>query len=269
MFVLDQSIGHAGSFLRVANQLQKLYPQWSSQVHVKTDDAIQREDAEQADAAYIIVPSRFVASTLEENGIDLSKVRVNPFGVDLDCFAPAPQPIPADPLRFIFAGSLQPRKGLPLLLDTWRQIQTKRRIELWIAGSGELPTPVRSTLPDNVRLIGKMTRQGLANTLRECQVFVFPSYFEGLAQVQIEAAACGLPVIGTTSSGCEEIIDNGEMGFVLKTGDGEQLRSALLAFIDDPGLSLRMRQRLLERRQQWSWNAYGDRWAKILEEVCG
>ena len=100
-------------------------------------------------------------------------------------------------------------------------------------------------------------------------MFVFPSYFEGLAQVQIDAAACGLPVIGTESSGCEEIVRHGETGFILPAGDADALRAALLGFISEPERALAMRGRLLEERSRWSWDAYGDRWMTILREAAG
>jgi len=224
------------------------------------------EEQEHTEAAFIIVPSRFVARTLEENGVDAAKIRINPFGVDLECFQPGKVPPSLKPLRFVFAGSLQPRKGLPLLLAAWKALPDNHGAELWVAGGGEIPASVRRGVPDSVRFLGRLAQTELCQTFQQCHVFVFPSYFEGLAQVQIEAAACGLPVLGTASSGCEEIVKEGETGFILPTGDLEALRAALLRFISTPELVLAMRQRLLVERSRWSWAAYGDRWMKILDE---
>src|SRR5206468_3045471 len=207
--------------------------------------------------------------TLQENGVDAQKIRLNPFGVDLERFKPAATPPSLKPLRFVFAGSLQPRKGLPLLLSAWSRLPSSHCAELWVAGGGEIPASVRRGLPDTVRFLGKLPQAELSRLFQQCHVFVFPSYFEGLAQVQIEAAACGLPVIGTESSGCEEIVRHGKTGFILPTGDLEALCAALLNFISSPERARSMRELLLAERPKWSWDAYGERWMNLLGEVLG
>ena len=265
-FFLDRSIGHSRAFARVALQLKKQFPEWSEQIPGKTDEELLREDQEHIVASRIVVPSRFVATTLIENEVDSAKIRVNPFGTDLEHFQPAETPPSLKPLRFIFAGSLQPRKGLPLLLQAWSQLPDSHGAELWLAGEGGIPASVRGAIPQSIRFLGRLAQADLSRALQQCHVFVFPSYFEGLAQVQIEAVACGLPVIGTESSGCEEIVHHNETGFVLPTGDVDALRAALVRFISAPDLALSMRERLLTQRDQWSWAAYGDRWAKLLAE---
>lgn len=268
VFFLDQSIGHPRTFARVAPRLNAEFPDWAERIYFKSEEEFAREAQEHADATRVIVPSRFVARTLQENGVDAAKIRLNPFGVDLECFQPATRPPSLKALRFVFAGSLQPRKGLPLLLNAWRQLPGNHGAELWIAGGGELPVSVRSRLPDSVHFLGRLPQSELAELFRQCHVFVFPSYFEGLAQVQIEAAACGLPVIGTESSGCEEIVRQGETGFVLPTGDFDALYAALLHFISEPELALTMRERLLAERSRFSWDAYGERWIQVLREAA-
>ncbi len=265
-FFLDRSIGHPRAFAQVAKHLKNEFPEWSAQIPGKTDEELLREDQEHIIATRIVVPSRYVATTLTENGVDSAKIRINPFGTDLEHFQPAETPPSLKPLRFIFAGSLQPRKGLPLLLKAWSQVPDSRGTELWIAGEGEIPASVRREIPQNIRFLGRLAQADLSRAFRQCHVFVFPSYFEGLAQVQIEAAACGLPVIGTESSGCEEIVHHNETGFVLPAGDVDALRSALVRFILEPELVFSMRERLLTQRNHWSWAAYGDRWAALLRE---
>lgn len=268
-FVLDQSIGHPRSFARVATRLDMEFPAWAADIAGKSEEELRREEQEHADATLIVVPSKFAAETLQANGVDPTKIRINPFGVDLDLFQPATTYRTVQPFRFVFAGSLQARKGLPLLIEAWAELPANLRAELWIVGGGMVPLALREHVPKTVRFLGKLAQAELVKVLHQCHVFVFPSYFEGLAQVQIEAAACGLPVIGTRSSGCEEIIEDGETGFILPTGDRVALRSALVRFISNPELSVAMRRRLLAQRNRLSWNEYGQRWANLLEEVLG
>jgi glycosyltransferase involved in cell wall biosynthesis len=96
-------------------------------------------------------------------------------------------------------------------------------------------------------------------------VFVFPSFFEGFAQVQVEAAACGLPIIGTQNSGAEEIIQDGYNGFIVEPGNIDQLVSAMRFFVKNREKLAVMSAKVRERIDFFSWNSYGNRWKAILE----
>jgi glycosyltransferase involved in cell wall biosynthesis len=155
------------------------------------------------------------------------------------------------------------------LFKAWQEVEPGSKAELWIVGGGRIPETVRRMLPSNIILQGRKSHRQLPHIFRQCHALVFPSYFEGLAQVQIEAAACGLPVIGTENSGCSEIVRNGETGYVLPAGDLERLGSTLRELITNPEIISTMRERLLAERHAWSWGKYGERWERILTEVGG
>ncbi len=214
----------------------------------------------------MVTPSQFVARTLAEHGVPPDKVRVNPFGVDLGTVPAGRATTIPRPLRFLFAGSFLPRKGVPLLLSAWSRLPRGCAAELWMVGGGEIPAGVRSSLPEAFAILGRVPQAELAALFRQCHVFVFPSYFEGLAQVPVEAAASGLPVIGSESSGCEEVVRHGESGLVLATGDEDGLHEALLSLIRTPETVLAMRERVLADREKLSWETYGQRWMQILGE---
>ena len=265
-FILDQSIAHPDAYRSVIEDIHRRFPLWKEADAGKSQVELLHERQEHSAADRIVVPSGFVARTLVNAGVDESRIRINPFGCDLDLFYPAP-PVPLDTIRFMFAGSLQSRKGLPLLLEAWRRMGQSAAVELWIAGSGSVPEAERESLPSNVRWLGRLPQLQLVQALQQCHVFVFPSLFEGLAQVQIEAAACGLPVIGTTQSGSEAFIESGITGFTLPSGDLDALVGTLHHLATKPELIQQMRRALLESRHHWSWDAYGDRWAKIIAEL--
>ena len=265
-FILDQSIAHPRSYQAVLAELQKRYPMWGSVTNRKSNEQLVHETAEHDQADRIVVPSTFVARTLVEHGVDPAKIRKNPFGCDLELFQPG-SPTPIRPLRFIFAGSLQARKGLPLLLEAWRRIGGLRAIELWIAGGGTIPEAERENLPPNIRWLGRLNQAQLVSAFQQCHVFIFPSLFEGLAQVQIEAAASGLPVIGTTNSGADAVIENGKTGYILPAGDLSALVQTLENIATNPSQISQMRQQILEHRYLLSWDLYGERWSRIIREV--
>lgn len=154
---------------------------------------------EHCHATRIVVPSSFVRRTLIENGVSIDKIVVIPFGVDLNAFHPVLRRVMSRPLRFVFVGSMCARKGLPLLLEACRSL-APQNAELWLVGP--LSECVARLIPAIKGLrIRKVPGSEVPYFLRHCEVLVFPSYFEGLAQVQLEAMASGIPIISTEVSG--------------------------------------------------------------------
>jgi starch synthase len=267
MFVLDQSIAHPVTKEAIYRKLRHDYPDWQESLSRKLMTHLGEESYEHSLADAIVAPSHFAKSTLVDQGVDAAKIYVIPFGTDLSLFYPRdPSRGTSDRLVFIFVGALTARKGLPILLDAWRQLSSASA-ELWLVGDGHLPTAARDGLPPTVKLFGRRSRPEVAELLRRADVFVFPSFFEGLAQVQIEAAASGLPVIATRESGADDVIQPEKTGFILPAGDVEQLRACLERLISEPRLVDKMRQDAAAVRGKFSWERYGDRWVDCLERL--
>ena len=265
-FILDRSIGYARGVNGLFEQLHDRFPEWPDTWAKKPEANLEIEDREHLLAHLIVVPSRFVAQTLIAAGVPPTKIRINPFGTDLQTFTVAPDSPIHGPLVFLFVGALTARKGLPLLLQAWSKLKPTRA-ELWIVGTGDVPNEVCRRSPASVRWIGPLSREDLPGVFQQANVFVFPSYFEGLAQVQIEALACGIPVIGTKASGAEEVVEEGLTGFLIEPGNLEQLVERLEQFIARPALAREMREQVKAKRAGLGWSGYGDRWNRILQEL--
>jgi len=264
-FVLDQSIGHPLAKEKVYSALRKRYPNWVAGATHKSSAHVDVERQEHALANVIVVPSEFVKQTLVNEGVSSEKIRINPFGVDLEQFLPGDERPLRDKVVFLFAGAISVRKGLPLLLESWRNAGLNNA-ELWIVGGGTIP-PSALPLPAGVVLHGKLGREKLAELMRQADVFVFPSFYEGLAQVQIEALASGLPVLGTFESGASQIVVDSVEGRVLPSGDSDAWTSALRELGMNLDAIAAMRAAVLCKRPSLSWSEYGDRYAAILQDT--
>jgi glycosyltransferase involved in cell wall biosynthesis len=262
-FVLDQSIGHARAKERVYRDLRERFPDWSDTIPSKSEAQLQCEDKEHAVAHTIVTPSSFARQTLLEQGVPVEKIRVIPFGTDLEMFCPA-KDAPPLPVVFLYAGALTARKGVPVLLEAWQRAAVSAHAELWLAGPGRLPASV--AVAKSVRLLGSLSRSQLADAMRRAHVFVFPSFFEGLAQVQVEALATGLPVIGTHASGADDIVTPNETGFVLPAGAADELAECFRRFSQDHEMRDAMRIRCLESRSDRGWSSYGKQWFALLSQ---
>lgn len=264
-FILDVSIGHPASKEHIYNELKVLYPEWQEQIQPKLSKLIAIEKKEITLADIIVVPSEFVKKTYTDNGVDASRIRVNPFGTNVDMFTTNNvKKLTNGRIKFLFFGALTARKGLPLLLEAWKMFDANKA-ELVIAGYGNLPDTV--DLPENVINRGAVNKEDRQELYDNNHVFVFPSNFEGFAQVQIEAAACGLPIIGTFNSGVTELVEDGENGFVVPLNDKRALVKAINYFIEHPNQIGIMGHKIRARALDFTWDAYGERWEKIITSI--
>jgi len=263
-FILDVSIAHPLSKKKVYEKLSEEFPDWSLELKPKKEALIAKEVLETELADLIVVPSTFVKGTYLENGVDGKKISINPFGTNIEAFRHNLAK-PKDKCIFFFLGGLTARKGLPFLLETWKQCSFQNA-ELIIAGFSDLPPGFE--LPPNVTNLGRLAKEERNQIFDQAHVFVFPSFFEGLAQVQIEAMASGLPVIGTTNSGAPDLIEAGKHGFVIEPGNVEALKKAMTFFVQNPDQIQKMGIDARKKSEQFTWDAYGERWVNLLNNLC-
>ena len=122
-FILDVSIAHPVSKDQVYRQIIKLYPSWQFALKQKSHHHIAIEETEMAVASHIVVASTFTLGTFVAQGVPDKKISVNPYGVDTTLFKPLDtKQITNRPLRFVFVGTVDARKGIPFLLDIWNKM---------------------------------------------------------------------------------------------------------------------------------------------------
>lgn len=265
---LDRSIAHPRVHDRLMRDLATRFPAWAVAVEPRLPEVDGAEQQEHALAHRIVVGSPFVARTLVEEGVPPEKIRVNPYGVDWERFAtpePADSP-PGRPVRFLFAGSLIARKGVPLLLEAWRAAR-ERDAELWLAGRATDRT--RALLPalPGLRLLGPVQAAEMPALYAQCDVFVLPTFFEGFSLAVLEALAAGLPVITTPNSGAENVLVSPALGRIVPTGDCDALVAALRDSMREPPRRRAVQAAAHALRAEFDWSAYGTRWAALLREA--
>jgi alpha-maltose-1-phosphate synthase len=227
---------------------------------------IERELAEYAGSDLIFVPSTFVWQTFIQEGVPANKLCKNPYGVDLGVFRRTQKE--DDVFRIVYVGAISLRKGIPYLLRAVAGLKLPK-FELWLIGA--VQSEARKFLADYdgcYRYLGAIPRSELYRYYGQGSVFVIASIEEGLALVQAQAMACGLPVIATVNTGCEDLFTDGVEGFVVPVRDPEAIRDRVLELYDDPELRDQMSQAALRRvRLMNGCNDYGDRAARFYAEA--
>ncbi|MCB1254937.1 MAG: glycosyltransferase family 4 protein [Austwickia sp.] len=166
-----------------------------------------------------------------------AKMRVVRMTVDTSRFAP-PISGRADhggPLRVLSVGRLVPQKGGPVLIDALNLL-AKRGIAVVarIAGGGPLDADLRAAvrrlgLADRVEFLGPVAQEDIVAQYHWADVFVLPSFQEGLPVVLMEAMATGLPVVTTQIAAVPELVADGDMGRVVPAGRADLIADALAA----------------------------------------
>ncbi len=129
---------------------------------------------------------------------------------------------------FLYAGDLIPRKGVVHLIKAFAMIIAEfPQSRLFIVGKEvnrtytehvkELADTVHPG--DAIHFIPGVPQRQLARYMGQADVFVLPTYSEGLPRVVFEAMSAGLPVIATAVSGIPEIVEEGQTGFLIQPGD--------------------------------------------------
>ena len=116
-------------------------------------------------------------------------------------------------MRYLFAGKLSEKKGIYSLLRCLEHLEHPERVEVYLAGgcgSEEELENLRTlaqVAPCPVKLLGKLDQKSLASYMNACDVFILPSFYEGLPLVLIEAMACGMKTICTDLPGIRPWLD--------------------------------------------------------------
>jgi glycosyltransferase involved in cell wall biosynthesis len=258
-FYVELTTPHPIEKLRITRALCDRYPEWSvNMANEDLGDVV--EDGEVSRAFHVLAPSEFVKATYVSRGLAAEKVTINPYGVYPEQF-PLKEYSRVKKVRFLFMGSMAVNKGLPLLLEAWKKVNTEKA-ELVVAGYGSLPSSVR--LPGGVSMMGRIEKAGRVRLMHSCDVFVCPSFYEGISLAQIESMCCGLPLIGTTASGADGIITEGREGFIVPSGAIGELAEKMNIFVNYPENIETMGMQAHSRAAELSWDAYADRWLSLI-----
>jgi glycosyltransferase involved in cell wall biosynthesis len=160
------------------------------------------------------------------------------------------------------------RKGVQYLLQAFSELSLENA-ELMLLGSMEKEMePLFEKYKGLFKHMGHIPFEKLYDYYSQGSIFVLPSVEEGLALVQPQAMACGLPVICTTNTGGEDIIRNGKEGFIVPIRDVEALKEKILYLYDHPKAREKMSHAAKKRVEKgYTWDDYGDRMIKEYNRI--
>jgi glycosyltransferase involved in cell wall biosynthesis len=153
---------------------------------------------------------------------------------------------PQERLTFILLGRIGQRKGAFDTIQAVAQLPPEQRqqVMVWLAGDGEVAQAKSMVenlgLEDSVQLLGWIDRSTRDRLLSQADVFLLPSYNEGLPVSMVEAMAWSLPVIVTPVGGIPELVTHDQQGFLVTPGKVEEIAQAMQTLLQDESLRLSM-----------------------------
>jgi len=167
-----------------------------------------------------------------------SKFKIIRCGVDLDQFEyRAPE---RKAKKMVYVGRLSSEKGIPILFESLGKLKEQNYdVELTLLGDGEdrdfLENLAKEKgIEDRVVFGGFVDQATITEILRASDIFVLPSFAEGIPVALMEAMAIGIPVIATYVGGVTELVVDQITGQVVFPSDANGLSEAIARYVDDP-----------------------------------
>jgi glycosyltransferase involved in cell wall biosynthesis len=201
-----------------------------------------------ASARFLCAVSDYAASQLMKasDPRHWHKIEVAPLGVDTGAFPPRPQPENAR-FELLSVGRLAPAKAQPLLIAAIGDLvrQGRGNLHLRLVGEG----PGRGLLEkwieerglhQHVTLEGACNQDRVREFYRQTDLFVLPSFAEGVPVVLMEAMAMEIPCLATWITGVPELIRHGIDGWLIPPGNEAELTAAIARLMDQADLRKRL-----------------------------
>jgi glycosyltransferase involved in cell wall biosynthesis len=220
------------------------------------------------DADLLLVNSDFVKKTFVGQGYPAEKIRVAYLGVREDFFDLKHDYRIDGPVRILFTGNFDIRKGVRLLLEAIRSCR-RSRLDVRLELMGNLDNGA-ACLQAGDEVFFTHTPfaplQQVAAAFARADLFVFPTFAEGSSRSGMEAAAAGLPII--TTENCGLPLQHEQSALYVPVNDAEALAQSIARLAADETLRTKLgRNAMRTVTQNYTWKQYGQQVAGYLKEA--
>ena len=264
----DLPIGYwrtARELLEVERQKR---PEWAMTIQGFDDsiEKLERKDEELRLADHIIVASKFTAQTLQDYPGTLAPVDIVPYAFPQVGAPKEYKKLINKKLKLLFVGGLSQRKGIANLFEAVESF--KDYVELTIVGY----KPVENCAILNRSLakhkwIPSLPHDKILKIMREHDVLVFPSLFEGFGLVITEAMSQGTPVITTDRTAGPDLITHNENGWIIEAGSTISIKNSIQNLLQNPLQVEEMGRAAMKTASQRSWEKYAVELVKSINSL--
>ncbi len=210
---------------------------------------------------------------LIERRISSEQIKVIPNGISESYYIPPKNKQKATVPTVLYVGRIKKYKGIQFLISAMAKVREKlAQAELKIVGSGDYLNDLkdmvnRLNLTDCVRFTGFISEEEKIRVMREAWVSVYPSLKEGWGLTNIEANACGTPVVASNAPGLRDSVIDGRTGLLCRYGDVDDLADKLIRILTDQRFAQQLAQGGLEWSKNFSWDKTTEKVEGLMEQV--
>jgi len=219
-----------------------------------------------------IANSQTTAADVEEK-LDRQIDHIVTPGVNIERFSPDADPaFDTDDPVIMYVGRLAASKGIFDLLAAFSQVSDTA--QLYVVGDADLQSEQtkkviaqylqKLQIEPHVTFLGEIPHEKLHRYYASSDIVCYPTHHDGFGLVNIEAMACGKPVVTTRVDGVEAYATHGENSLLVEPGDHVELATALQQLVSSPKLRDQLGIAAREAATEYSWDAQ----ARSLVEFC-
>jgi glycosyltransferase involved in cell wall biosynthesis len=261
VLIIERGSTHIGFQQEILRHAYRRFPELRPAL--PSHGIIDKELKEYEEADYISVPTDFVKKTFVDKKIPEDKLLVTPYGVDLSSFTPGKSSRETSKIEILFTGHFCVRKGAGTFLDIMDLLKEDSGFHFTIVGNLEsgLKERLRPFIEKGILNYRDHVPQAQLNEIyQSADIFLFPSYEEGMAMVLLQAMACGLAVIASPNSGAAMAIKHGENGYLAEPESREDILQILLGLRADKNLLNLIGHRARQSVESgFGWEDYGNK----------
>jgi glycosyltransferase involved in cell wall biosynthesis len=259
--IYDLPIAYWETAKKLLHEEAERLPAWAESLAGGISDSTEKCDRkvmEMEMADIIVTPGVFVADSLP-TWTKGKHVIISPFGspsANGNDIHPN-RNVKSSKLRVLFVGSMTQRKGLGDLFEAIKLLNNPL-IELVVMGSLISSMEFYRGQLSTFTYMKNRPHHQVLELMRSCDVFCLPSIVEGRALVMQEAMSQGLPLIITANTGGEDLIIEGETGFLVPIRSPDSIAAKLQWFLTNPSHVKAMGKKAQEHAVNFTWKGYGD-----------
>ena len=265
--IYELPIGYWKSARNIFEEEKEFNPHWANTLPGlnDSDKKLRRKDDELELADSVVVASTFVKSTLTENSKNKKNIFVIPYCSPIKSLLKEPLNHKG-PLRVLYVGSLTQRKGLSYAIDAVNALKDRVIFTMIGKKTTQHCEPLNKAL-DQHAWIQTLPHDQILYQMKNHDVLLFPTLFDGFGLVITEALSQGIPIITTIHSGGPECIRHGIEGFLVPIRDTYSIIECLDHLDKDRDRLRCMKEACLQRSKYLSFQLYKQQLGRVINSI--
>jgi glycosyltransferase involved in cell wall biosynthesis len=269
--LFDLPIIHWRTYQKLLQNEKNKNPAWASSLGTTFSDSkekLARKDEELRMADHIFVASSFTKRSIEEDfPYKHAPISVIPYGFPNVFHERKYIPTEDRKLKFLFVGRLTQTKGLSYMFEALNGFENE--INLTLIGDNTYANvcPALKSAINKYQHIPYLPHDEILKMMREFDVLIFPSLFEGFGLVITEAMSQGTPVLTTNRTCGNDFIKDGDNGWIVESANTKALQNKIKEIIQNRSQLATIGKRAMDTASQRPWAKYEEELSEAIKKV--